>query len=189
MDVIAGFIIVAGLIVGVVGLFRIIIPKAGGITRSKAMLICGIALAMIVTGGIITPEPSPEEVATRNEKVTQRKQKKELEATSLAQEKIAEELACRQDLQCWGEKHILRATFACEPLIEKIALYDYEWTDGFLGAKFGRYRWTKKSTGELQYLGNSIKFQNTFGAWKHMNYACDYDPDNDIVTDVKVFDR
>ena len=188
MGIIAGLTLFIGLIAGAVGLFRIIIPKVGGITRGKAALICCFALAMIVAGGILAPLPSPEVVADREAKRIQREQERELEQERLAQEKIVQDSTCRQDLQCWGDKHILRVTFACEPLIENLALYDYEWTDGFLGAKFDRLRWKKKPTGELQYLGDSIKFQNAFGAWKHMSYTCDYDPDNEVASNARVFD-
>ena len=45
------------------------------------------------------------------------------------------EKSCRNELQCWGDKHHLAATFACQPLIENSAKYSYEWTDGWLGAK------------------------------------------------------
>ena len=189
MNVIAGFVIIIGLIVSVVGLVRIIIPKAGGITRGKALLICGIALVMILTGGILSPPPSPEVAVARETERIQRELERKLEQERLAQEKIQVELDCRQDLQCWGDKHILQATFACVPLIEKLALYDYEWTDGLLESKFTRFRWKKKPTGELQYLGDSIKFQNHFSAWKHMSYACDYNPENEVASNARVLDR
>ena len=44
----------------------------------------------------------------------------------------AEIATCSKRLQCWGDKHNLAATFACQPLIEGLAKYDYEWTDGWL---------------------------------------------------------
>ena len=55
----------------------------------------------------------------------------------LAEEELEkrEEATCRQDLECWGEKHSLTATVACQTLVESMAKYDYEWTDGWLGSQ------------------------------------------------------
>ena len=88
----------------------------------------------------------------------------------------AEEVACRNNLQCWGDTHHLRATFACQPLVEDAALYTYEWTDGFLGSKFERFQWADRGAGTLRYGGDSVRFQNAFGAWQNMTYWCEYDP-------------
>ena len=98
------------------------------------------------------------------------------------------ELACRNDLQCWGDKHSLRATFACQPLIENSAKYDYEWTDGWLGTKLTRFGWKKRKEGVLAYYGDQIKFQNGFGAWVRMAYWCDYNPATETAS-VRVFQR
>ena len=99
----------------------------------------------------------------------------------------SEDLRCRQSLQCWGDRHSLRATFACEPLIESMARFDHEWTDGFLGAKFDRFRWLDREQGYVSYLGDQIKFQNGFGAWQNATYRCDYDPVSEAVLDTEVF--
>ena len=88
----------------------------------------------------------------------------------------AEIATCSKRLQCWGDKHNLAATFACQPLIEELAKYDYEWTDGWLGAKLERFRWQDRKAGTLSYTGNKIKFQNGFGAWQRVTYWCHYDP-------------
>ena len=71
--------------------------------------------------------------------------------------------------------------------IEKLALYDYEWTDGWLGAKFDSFAWKDRVAGTLAYRGSEIKFQNTFGAWRRASYWCDYDPNTQTVLDVRVF--
>ena len=93
------------------------------------------------------------------------------------EEKTAnKEKACRQNLQCWGEKHALAATFACQPLIEGAAKYDYKWTDGWLGTKLPRFRWKDRKAGTLSYTGDKIKIQNVFGAWQRVVYWCHFDP-------------
>lgn len=86
---------------------------------------------------------------------------------------------CRRDLQCWGDRQLVEAEIACRPLIERLALYDYEWTDGVFESKFDRWHWVDKKTGTLRYFGNKVKFQNGFGAWKHMDYICDYNPETE----------
>lgn len=85
--------------------------------------------------------------------------------------------ACRADLQCWGDKHHLRATVYCKEAVERLARYAHKWTDGWLGAKFPRFRWGKKSEGIIVYLGDKAQFQNGFGAWVRIRYQCEYNPD------------
>ncbi len=97
----------------------------------------------------------------------------------------SDEVACRADLQCWGDKHSLRATRPCQLVIEQLARYDYEWTDGW-GSKFKKMAWKDRKAGILTYFGSEIKFQNGFGAWQKMSYACDYDTNTEKVLDVRI---
>ena len=99
--------------------------------------------------------------------------------------------ACQQDLQCWGNKHSIRATFVCKPYIEKLAKYDFEWTDGWLDSKFSHFRWKNRKEGAITFLGDKIKLQNGFGAWQSYVYECDYLPNKDknengTVLDIRV---
>jgi len=94
------------------------------------------------------------------------------------------EAACRADLQCWGDKHGIGASIACRPYVERLAKYQFEWTDGWLETKFSRFRWRNKEKGQLTYLGDRIKFQNGFGAWQFAIYTCDYDPISGVVMNV-----
>lgn len=93
---------------------------------------------------------------------------------------------CRRDLQCWGDRHAVSATLACEPLIERMAKYTYEWTDGWLESKFPRFTWKDRKAGILMYMGDKIMFQNGYGAWQNMNYKCEFDPVKETVK-VEVF--
>ena len=102
-------------------------------------------------------------------------------------ERAQQDRLCKTDLECWGEKHALSATFASQKIIEKHAKYQFEWTDGWLGVKMSRFRWKNKSRQTLTYFGDQIKFQNGFGAWQNMTYQCDYDPINEKVLDVRVY--
>lgn len=113
----------------------------------------------------------------------------ELEIAAQKQAKLKEaeevERSCRSDLQCFGGKHQSHAGIICKKLVERLAKFQAEWTDGFLEAKFSHFRWKNKKTGVLTYIGDKVKFQNGFGAWQHMIYECDYDPQRNFVLDVR----
>lgn len=93
-----------------------------------------------------------------------------------AERKDGRELACRQDLECWGKQHQIDVEVLCTMAVESQARFDVEWTDGFLELKFDRWRWDDRSTGTLAYTGNKVKFQNGFGAWQPVTYWCHFDP-------------
>ena len=73
-----------------------------------------------------------------------------------AEKKAGAEKACRQDLQCWGEKHLAAANIECPYPIEQLAKYDHEWTDGLLEHKLSRWRWGRPSCGHpVLYRGQA----------------------------------
>lgn len=84
---------------------------------------------------------------------------------------------CRLSLECWGERHSIRAAILCDDHIANLARNNYEWTDGWLEPKFSRYRWNDRAAGELTYIGDKIQFQNGFGAWIIHTYECDLSGD------------
>jgi hypothetical protein len=83
---------------------------------------------------------------------------------------------CRQQLSCWGEKHLIAASVRCDDAVERLAKYSAQWTDGMLEPKFSRYRWKDQPKGIVTYIGDKVRFQNGFGAYQNMIYECDYDP-------------
>jgi hypothetical protein len=93
--------------------------------------------------------------------------------------------ACRQDLMCWAEKHFVSASVRCKDVVENLAKYQSEWTDGLLEPKFSRYRWMNKDKGVVTYVGDRIKFQNGFGAWQMMVYECDFDTNSNRPVDAR----
>ncbi len=103
------------------------------------------------------------------------------------EEEAGEEKACRQNLQCWGDRHILQATITCQPLIESLARYDHEWTDGWFGSKMKRWLWNDRTAGTISYTGNEVKFQNGFENWIRVTYWCHYDPNSESAT-VSIFE-
>ena len=88
------------------------------------------------------------------------------------------EAECPLSIECWGKKHRVDATIACEPHIENLAQYVHEWTNGFLEQKFDSYRWDEggPAGGNVLYTGDKIRFQNAFGAWVPHRYSCLYNP-------------
>lgn len=108
----------------------------------------------------------------------------ELQAAKVEDDRKAKELACRQDLQCWGEEGFPAATTYCPSVIQGLAKWDFEWTDGWTEPKFSRYRWKNQKKGIVTYIGDKLKLQNGFGAWKHVQYTCDFDPVSKTVLNV-----
>lgn len=83
---------------------------------------------------------------------------------------------CRESLQCWAEKNESDALLACKPAIQKLAKYDFEWTDGLATPAFAKLAWGDRKRGEIIYIGDEIKFQNGFGNFLKHKYACKFDP-------------
>ena len=110
----------------------------------------------------------------------------EAKAAMAEEQRLAEEAECKRELSCWGEKASTVAMFTCPRFVERMARYDYEWTDGFLDVKFSHYRWKDVENGIVTVIGDKIKFQNGFGAWSNMIYECDVNPATETVLDVRV---
>lgn len=90
------------------------------------------------------------------------------------------------DLQCLGDKHLFSAAILCEHDIEKMAKYSHKWTDGILEPKFNRFRWTDAEKKNITYIGDTIQFQNGFGAWQNHIYECDISPSTLTLIAVRV---
>lgn len=92
---------------------------------------------------------------------------------------------CRADDECWLAKHKIDGMVDCRYQIESHAEYDFEWTNGWLEH---RYRNIYVGDGRvIHYVGESVKFQNGFGAWKKMKYNCAYNPDSGLARMVNLF--
>lgn len=86
---------------------------------------------------------------------------------------------CRKDLRCWAERHDVDAQVRCKRTIERLANFSSEWTGSILQPMFTRFAWADQAAGTVTYYGDSIRFQNGFGAWQNMVYACTYNPATD----------
>jgi hypothetical protein len=85
------------------------------------------------------------------------------------------EAACRNDLACWADREHPKATAHCIDPVERLAVNSFVWIDGWFEPKFSRYRWKNRSKGVITFVGDKIKFQNSFGASIIHIYECDYD--------------
>lgn len=138
------------------------------------------------------PETPAIKPATVSNQITEAEKtanlaRKEQERIELERKRKAEYEACKKDLQCWADKHSLKATYASQDTIERHAKYDFEWIDGFWGTKLNRVSWLDKSRLTLVYYGDQIKMQNGYGAWQRHVYKIEYDPVNEKVLGVKVW--
>lgn len=92
-------------------------------------------------------------------------------------EKVAKaaqaETVCRASLQCWAERGLSKASVYCQRQVESLALHSVKWTDTTFGQRFSRYKWLDAKAGTVTYIGDGVEFQNGFGAYTPMIYACD----------------
>ena len=105
--------------------------------------------------------------------------------TAMAQLKLLEMAAKKAKLDAELELHKTDArwmafdyrakiSLICAPEVEKLAKYDFEWIGGWTAPKFPNYVGKVKKPYVLTIAGDSIKFQNGFGAYKKTKYYCDY---------------
>lgn len=165
--------------------WHVIVQWGGGFIFS--LFIMGLYLG--ITSIPETRKEQAKQKVLQVQAEAQAKQRNIEQARIKAQEKEVtkkkEEDACKQSIQCWGDKHLLAATISCQPWVEKLAKYDHQWIDGWTETKFSRFRWQNSIAKSVTYIGDKIKYQNGFGAWQHMIYECDYDVLGKKVIDVR----
>lgn len=107
-------------------------------------------------------------------------------AAAEAEAAAAAEVACREDLQCYGSLAIREGSFECSKLVERMARNKFEWTDSWLESKFSHFSWADKDAGVVTIIGDKVQFQNGFGAFVNMVYACDWDQPNGAALDLRI---
>lgn len=174
--------------------------KTGAVPgRLKVFGYClALGFVSVVVAGVMAPPPEESEADVAARVAAEERQARQAaEAAAAAEEarraeeesqaaaaaaaeakQLAEAEACRNDLQCWADKHFIPATTRCSRQIERLAQYQHRWTDGFLEMKLSRFRWLDQEKGTLTYFGDKIQFQNGFGAWQNYIYQCDYEPES-----------
>lgn len=97
---------------------------------------------------------------------------------------------CRTSLQCWGDRNLGKAHVYCKDYLERLALHRVRWTDeGLLDRKFSRFHWLNQGAGTITYIGDKAEFQNGYGAYTPVTYACnvgDLDASRPTVLGVRV---
>lgn len=87
---------------------------------------------------------------------------------------------------CIADKYMFSAIMECQPEIQQYAQYDYEWTHGFFTPWAKKYKVDEQNRQLIHYFGDSLKFQNGFGAWQNMIFMCVYDAGKESVIEVAV---
>lgn len=101
---------------------------------------------------------------------------------------------CEGDIDCAQSRSMSDASVECAPQIERLARYQVRWTNEGLQPIFQRWRWSERydivqKYGQnriIEYAGDTLQFQNGFGAFRRMAYECDYDPLADVVIAYRV---
>jgi hypothetical protein len=148
-------------------------PKQTSPAAIGCLFIVGIFVLLAVVGSLLDNGSSPSPSASPTT------------STSSPAKAADNDAACRKDLKCWGEKHMVSASVYCKRFVERMAKNNFEWTDGLLEPKFSHYRWKDQAAGSVTYIGDKIKFQNGFGAWIYHTYECDLDASGKNVLDVR----
>lgn len=107
------------------------------------------------------------------------------QAKAQAEQQAAQDAACREDALCMGRKHVGDAEGPCGRAVEALAKFEHKWTNGLGERKFTHFGWANKEAGLLLFQGDSIQFQNGFGAFQHHIYECVFDPANKRVVTVE----
>ena len=108
------------------------------------------------------------------------------EKQAKAQAKAEADAKCVQDLTCVGEKFIITVSGYCSQKVEQEAKNAVQWTDKTLEHKFGHYQWGNQDKSMVTLVGDKVQFQNGFGAFVNMVYACDVDVKSGDVLGVRV---
>jgi hypothetical protein len=113
---------------------------------------------------------SDAELANRLKKI---EEAKKIELKRIEEAKKLELLENLMNFEYIKKHYSTMAQVRCERDVENNALNNFEWFNSFMQDRFiavGVY-----TPGVLSLVGDKIKFQNGLGAWKIMDYRCEYD--------------
>lgn len=110
----------------------------------------------------------------------------ELEAAlaALAEAQAEEEDHCRWDERCYADEGSLSAERPCKDRVERLAVNTAQWTMGRWERAFTRFVVEDLEAGVVVYVGDSVRFQNDFGAWQPHIYFCRFNLETRQVLDV-----
>lgn len=134
-------------------------PKCGAKPRLKkeSPLKTGLVVIVVIAVALMYMCSSPSDSSTKPEKAE-----------------------CKaDDLQCVGEKGLSVADVYCKDKVERLASHSVKWTDeGMFDRKFSRFSWKDDEHLIVTYFGDKAQFQNAFGAYTNVVYACEVDVKN-----------
>ena len=138
---------------------------------------CGTAIVLVVLAFIVLaiahsysdglPHPAPDPKATAAEAAKN---------AADAKAKADKEANCDKDLACAGERSLIDASVYCKDAIEHQAKNSVKWTAGSFEPIMSRYKWGSEGPGgNVIFVGDKVEFQNGFGAFTPVTYACEWD--------------
>ncbi|ELQ0048588.1 hypothetical protein R2D02_002827 [Salmonella enterica] len=127
--------------------------------------------------------PAPS-VAEKSTDIPNKKDETKVDKNKIKRNEIAEKCDL-SDSKCLYNEYLPRASYPCKKKIERLARYDFEWEDSFLGVAFTRITNDARNN-EIIFIGDQLKFTNGFGAKMNMMYSCTYNIKTNSVVNVNV---
>jgi len=143
--------------------------------RSKLIAVLALGFVGFTVYGLSGNKQSTATTSTTPEQIAAKAEAKRQEDEAKAKAKAEETARCRADQKCWTDKAMWSGKYDCQKAIERLAKYDFKWTDGWLDFKFSHYHWRDWNKQIITLSGDKIQFQNGFGAWTRHPYYCDVD--------------
>ena len=152
----------------------------------RVRLLCFVWLSVFAWGFVVNYYPEWVDSEYRERLAWERKVQKFVAEEAEKEKRSQIENSCRQDQQCWGDRHYIKASMKCAGSVERMSRYKSRWIDQVLDAKFSLMIWKDTTAGVMTYVGDKIEFQNGFGAFSGHIYECDYDTLRDVVVEARV---
>lgn len=74
----------------------------------------------------------------------------------------------------------------CARPIERLNSYDVRWTYNSSHPMFSQAHWLSDGHGAIEYLGDRVEFEDKYGAYVNVVYACDLASDNRTVLNARI---
>lgn len=100
------------------------------------------------------------------------------------QAKTASAEKCINSRKCIIDKYFGAVEASCSLVIQRMAKYSYEWTNGWTGFKFRAEPARVGDNLVVRFYGDKLRLQNGFGAWSNTAYSCDVDLLSGQIVDV-----
>lgn len=78
------------------------------------------------------------------------------------------------------------AAIHCASPINNLNDYDVKWTDDDSHPMFSVARWAPEGHGAIEYIGDRAKFENAYGTYSNVVYACDLAANNKTVLRARI---